>query len=495
MTSLAYYPKPYFKYKTSSSDRPVLTGSPHTTHNGIPVARKGDQVMCKKCKKMTIIVSGDASFIVDGAPIARGGDVTSCGAKLIANQQAFAESDFDVMGVEQPEQYMATYGDVNQGSDNGNYFSIEDVYLNHNLFAPYGIKARNHVGPHGQSSRNAAPDKYDKIYIKVKVQSGSFKNFKLDVSGTPTPLASKSGTFNKGDIVTLEWDGFIGDIYASKALLAGVVLKVSATDLSSNTIASDIEKVVFKFKKQDWIDISIDRQAKRIVANLRVSISELKWDIVPDRVVSNHTQNQNKKSIISRDKMSNYLTNSEVKSLVKQGISRYWSRQHNTIKSKPLEIDIHGEKFQVSTKCEITDRNSMPKMDIIFNTNSISGRSRYWEASRMTYYNVGYLLVIDAHGKQVWEFRNKNRADKIFERVFAHEIGHEILLANGGQHYSKTHKGSSTILQAVNGTYTATGSEYDLMKYAQQNPRDYDDKVVASEEDVLGLLAISQLTL
>ncbi|MGB3109394.1 MAG: PAAR domain-containing protein [Psychrobacter alimentarius] len=79
----------------------VITGSPHTTHNGIPVARKGDQVMCKKCKKMTVIMSGDASFVVDGAPIARGGDVTSCGAKLIANQQAFAESDFDVGSIAQ----------------------------------------------------------------------------------------------------------------------------------------------------------------------------------------------------------------------------------------------------------------------------------------------------------------------------------------------------------------------------------------------------------
>ncbi len=81
----------------------VITGSPHTTHNGIPVARKGDQVMCKKCKKMTVIVSGDASFVIDGAPIARGGDVTSCGAKLIANQQAFAESDFSVGSVAQAE--------------------------------------------------------------------------------------------------------------------------------------------------------------------------------------------------------------------------------------------------------------------------------------------------------------------------------------------------------------------------------------------------------
>lgn len=79
----------------------VISGSPRTTHNGIPVARKGDKVICKKCKKVTTIVSGDASFIVDGAPIARGGDVTSCGAKLIANQQSFCESNFEVMGVEQ----------------------------------------------------------------------------------------------------------------------------------------------------------------------------------------------------------------------------------------------------------------------------------------------------------------------------------------------------------------------------------------------------------
>ena len=81
----------------------VISGSPHTTHNGIPVARKGDKVICKKCKKVTTIVSGDASFIVDGAPIARGGDVTSCGAKLIATQQAFAESDFDVGSIAQAE--------------------------------------------------------------------------------------------------------------------------------------------------------------------------------------------------------------------------------------------------------------------------------------------------------------------------------------------------------------------------------------------------------
>ena len=79
----------------------VISGSPHTTHNGIPISRKGDKVVCKKCKKVTTILTGDPSFIVDGAPIARGGDVTSCGAKLIAIQQAFAESGFDVGSIAQ----------------------------------------------------------------------------------------------------------------------------------------------------------------------------------------------------------------------------------------------------------------------------------------------------------------------------------------------------------------------------------------------------------
>ncbi len=87
---------------TTTHGGKVITGSPYTTHNGVQVSRKGDKVLCKKCKKVTTIMTGDPSFIVDGAPIARGGDITSCGAKLIAIQQSFCESDFEVFGVEQP---------------------------------------------------------------------------------------------------------------------------------------------------------------------------------------------------------------------------------------------------------------------------------------------------------------------------------------------------------------------------------------------------------
>ena len=95
----------------------VISGSAHTTHNGIPVARKGDKVICKKCKKVTTILSGDASFIVDGAPIARGGDVTSCGAKLIAIQQSFAESGFDVGSIAQAAPLVFPKSDMSNSSE------------------------------------------------------------------------------------------------------------------------------------------------------------------------------------------------------------------------------------------------------------------------------------------------------------------------------------------------------------------------------------------
>ena len=113
---MTYYPKPYFKYKTSSIGGTVITGSPQTTHNGVPIARQGDKVMCKKCQKVVTIATGDPTLMIDGAPIARAGDITTCGSKLIANQQALAESDFDVMGVEQPAQIGAD-GLPIQGSD------------------------------------------------------------------------------------------------------------------------------------------------------------------------------------------------------------------------------------------------------------------------------------------------------------------------------------------------------------------------------------------
>jgi uncharacterized Zn-binding protein involved in type VI secretion len=73
----------------------VVSASQFTDTSGKPWARVGDQVVCKRCKKVTTIVTGDATMVVDGAPVARHGDLTSCGARLMAGSQGVSSVSDD----------------------------------------------------------------------------------------------------------------------------------------------------------------------------------------------------------------------------------------------------------------------------------------------------------------------------------------------------------------------------------------------------------------
>jgi uncharacterized Zn-binding protein involved in type VI secretion len=66
----------------------VVVGAAGTTDtHGKRIARVGDQVTCpKKGHGTTVIVTGDATMIIDGQPAARHGDKCACGATLIASQ-------------------------------------------------------------------------------------------------------------------------------------------------------------------------------------------------------------------------------------------------------------------------------------------------------------------------------------------------------------------------------------------------------------------------
>ena len=125
----------------------VITGSPQTTHYGIPVARKGDKVVCKKCKKVVTIITGDPSYIVDGAPVARAGDMTSCGSKLIAMQQAFSESGFDVGSISDEMTDEELYAMNDQ--------MIEDAIADGGLTAEYAMSSEELgriIRVHGENS-------------------------------------------------------------------------------------------------------------------------------------------------------------------------------------------------------------------------------------------------------------------------------------------------------------------------------------------------------
>lgn len=71
----------------SSHGGTVIEASSETSIGGVRVARLGDKVACPiKGHGVCPIVTGDATLLIDGKPAARVGDLTACGATLIASQ-------------------------------------------------------------------------------------------------------------------------------------------------------------------------------------------------------------------------------------------------------------------------------------------------------------------------------------------------------------------------------------------------------------------------
>lgn len=66
----------------------VISASESSDCNGKGIARVGDKVTCPKKGhgRVTTIATGDPTAIIDGRPAARHGDLTACGASLIASQ-------------------------------------------------------------------------------------------------------------------------------------------------------------------------------------------------------------------------------------------------------------------------------------------------------------------------------------------------------------------------------------------------------------------------
>ncbi|OON62805.1 hypothetical protein B0920_05060 [Massilia sp. KIM] len=65
----------------------VIEASGASDAGGVGIARMGDKTACPM-HGVVPIISGDMTLIVDGKPAARHGDMTACGASLIAGQQA-----------------------------------------------------------------------------------------------------------------------------------------------------------------------------------------------------------------------------------------------------------------------------------------------------------------------------------------------------------------------------------------------------------------------
>ena len=201
---------------TTTHGGKVISGSLHTTHYGFPISRKGDKVICKKCKKITTIVTGDSSYIVDGAPVARAGDATSCGAKLIAVQQSFGESDFEVGGIESDPEEIAKWADdaVAQAEEDGFWAGPPIVHRN----------------PDGSlKTEQSSPLSSDKNLNRLANSTEMYQHYR----------------YGKGEALTLENLG-------SAQLLKDSVLKEGAYQRESSIQDRFIQNDLFrKFKEGD----------------------------------------------------------------------------------------------------------------------------------------------------------------------------------------------------------------------------------------------------
>ncbi len=96
---------------------------------------------------------------------------------------------------------------------------------------------------------------------------------------------------------------------------------------------------------------------------------------------------------------------------------------------------------------------------------------------------LGMVLLVVSCGTQ----RYITNTNEDFKMTSAHEIGYEILLAFGGHKYSKSHKGSSTIItQKDKNTPLPQKGEIDLMKYYKKTVgHNHKKNIIASDQDVL----------
>ncbi|MDI9309426.1 MAG: DUF4280 domain-containing protein [Limnohabitans sp.] len=282
------------------------------------------------------------------------------------------------------------------------------------------------------------------------------------------------------------WDGFNNDEIYDSTWFDSKKLKVRITAKKGG--ATKIKEIEFETirKKVEWLDVKIDKKSKKIDVNLRVDLKDGGSEGI-------NSFNEVSPEAISyyRFQPLNYQATPyiNIENYTLQGISRFWSRHSNNIGSG---VNIGSNLFEVFVQAKV-DKKGLAAPKIIYQTNTEEGRSRNWELSRKLFFFEGYLyrnywekypnsILFQNKG---WEYVMANIED--FKMTAAHEIGHEIILTYGGHKYSKSHKGSSTIItQNDLGLNLPSTGEIDLMKYYKQY---YDiPRTIVAEKDLLVLI-------
>lgn len=315
-----------------------------------------------------------------------------------------------------------------------------------------------------------------KVLYKFDVQM--WKNGLLDPS-------KKGSNFTIGEW-KLEWDGYISDILDTR-LFKNPNIRIRATGSKTCGIKGNtsigVKEAYTAFNGEpfqscsvpaDWLDVTIDRNAKTVEVEWRVQFDD---------------------GGVSGNKTAKTPSYTDLQNMAVIGIQKYWSRIVGTAFGK----------YQIKINPLVTAVNATPsmtlqvQMDSSFERSSnsscacsvgfFSGIGNTFDDTTRTWYLLGFYKG------------NRSVADSQFKVLIAHEMGHPVLASyaykdGGPNNYSWVHKGSSKGLLSKYATpklgekgYEAIPSpmpvEMDLMKYytsyippANQKANEYDVKML-----------------
>lgn len=359
-------------------------------------------------------------------------------------------------------------------------------------FTPLGIPAFN--------SKDASNDQVwinyeiqgaepDSLLIRLKTDS------KVLAEETLTNLAKQPGKR------VWKWDGYDQNGFLDTQYLKDNRLTVELLAQYKGRTIRQSTQFSLAAAGPEWLDLLIDRNAQTIEVKLRLNLKDGGQNGVGEQAPT-EVQKAYASSFgaTSRFAPHNRLRSfGALKILVYQGVRQYWSR--------PVTSPA-GKAYTLTARAEDAKQQTMDDIALVYNTNNSVIRSSNPSrvrgvlslvgnivARERIAYNVGWL---ENNGS--WLERDVVHADKDFAHTAAHEIGHEILQAYGGDTYSYGHRGSAnaitqTVKAVGNGgeTFPSHGN-IDLMKY--YNGR-YDTSLYthskASETDVKSLVYLARL--
>jgi len=309
--------------------------------------------------------------------------------------------------------------------------------------------------------------------------------------------------------------------YSDGGILDTKVLKDPHLELEFRGMLCGVRKdKIIRFDNEpaevDWIDLVIDRNARTVTVEWRVDLRDGGGNGVgelPPSEIFSAQATPNYSTIPAGDSRRQAHTRTrsfeDLKNLALDGLGKYWSRDSRN----NLSISSPFGTYTVSTRPRVATEKAMDDIDLEYNTNGDWGRSSNPGRVRgffsfianifipeRSIYNAGWIRFEAQSPDSGWRYQNLADEDEAFKETSAHEFGHEILSAYGGENYSYGHRGTSTVitqttLDTTHGgvSYPASG-EIDLMKYYNgSRPSDFYSRVVACEVDVKSLIWLARV--